>query len=44
LRDCAARNNKARCLTYRLTRERALANLRPDLEAAPLFPAGRGLG
>ena len=25
LRDCAARNNKARCLTYRLTRERALA-------------------
>jgi ribosomal-protein-alanine N-acetyltransferase len=44
LRDCAARNNKARCLTYRLTRERAHANLRPDLEAPPLFPAERGLG
>ena len=25
LRDCAARGNKARCLTYRLYRERALA-------------------
>ena len=44
LRDCAASNNKARCLTYRLTRERALANLRPDLEAPSVYPAGRGLG
>jgi len=44
LRDCAARNNKARCLTYRLTRERALANLPPDLQAPSVFPAGRGLG
>ena len=44
LRDCAARNNKARCLTYRLTRERALANLRPDLEAAPSFRRGEGWG
>jgi [ribosomal protein S5]-alanine N-acetyltransferase len=44
LRDCAARNNKARCLTYRLTRERALANLRPGLEASSLSPAERGLG
>jgi ribosomal-protein-alanine N-acetyltransferase len=44
LRDCAARNNKARCLTYRLTRERALAFLRPGQEALPFSPAGRGLG
>jgi RimJ/RimL family protein N-acetyltransferase len=44
LRDCAARNNKARCLTYRLTRERALANLRPGLEAPSLSQAERGLG
>ena len=44
LRDCAARNNKARCLTYRLTRERAVANLRPDLEPSSLSPEGRGLG
>jgi RimJ/RimL family protein N-acetyltransferase len=44
LRDCAARNNKARCLTYRLTRERAFANLRPVLAASPLSSAGRGLG
>jgi RimJ/RimL family protein N-acetyltransferase len=44
LRDCAARNNKARCLTYRLTRERGLASLRPGQEASPLSAAGRGLG
>jgi hypothetical protein len=44
LRDCAARNNKARCLTYRLTRERALASLRPGQEAFPLSAAGRRLG
>jgi RimJ/RimL family protein N-acetyltransferase len=42
LRDCAARNAKSRCLTYRLTRERAL--LPPDLVASPLSPAERGLG
>jgi len=44
LRDCAARGNKARCLTYRLTRDRALVYFRPDLEASPLSSAGRGLG
>jgi hypothetical protein len=44
LRDSAARNNKGRCLTYRLTRERALAFLRPDFGAPSLIPAGRGLG
>ena len=43
LRDCAARNNKARCLTYRLTRERALAFLCPDFGAPSFIPAG-GLG
>jgi [ribosomal protein S5]-alanine N-acetyltransferase len=42
LRECAARGSKARCLTYRLTRERAL--LYRDLEALPLSPAGRVLG
>ncbi len=36
LRDCAARAGKARCLTYRLSRDRALAVLRPDLEESPM--------
>jgi RimJ/RimL family protein N-acetyltransferase len=44
LRDCAARNNKARCLTYRLTRERALANLRPDVEGGPPLSGGERVG
>jgi RimJ/RimL family protein N-acetyltransferase len=42
LRDCAARQAKSRCLTYRLTRERAL--LRLEQETFPLSPAERGLG
>jgi ribosomal-protein-alanine N-acetyltransferase len=37
LRDCAARGAKARCLTYRLTRDRAFAVLRHDL--APIASA-----
>ena len=44
LRDCAAKNSKDRCLTYRLSRERALAHLHPDLEASPAPWADRGLG
>jgi len=43
LRDCAARGNKARCLTYRLTRDRAFVHFRPDLEASPLS-GGERLG
>jgi ribosomal-protein-alanine N-acetyltransferase len=42
LRDCAARRNKGRCLTYRLYREKALA--RAGLEPPPLSASGRGLG
>jgi ribosomal-protein-alanine N-acetyltransferase len=40
LRDCAARGNKSRCVTYRLTRERALAPVPPDLPETSFSEAG----
>lgn len=43
-RRCAARSAKVNCLTYRLTRARALAVLGPTLAAGPVPPAERGLG
>jgi ribosomal-protein-alanine N-acetyltransferase len=40
LRDCAARGNKSRCVTYRLTRERALAPVAEDLPETSFSEAG----
>jgi RimJ/RimL family protein N-acetyltransferase len=40
LRDCAARGNKSRCVTYRLTRERALAPAAQDLPEPSFSEAG----
>jgi ribosomal-protein-alanine N-acetyltransferase len=40
LRDCAARGNKSRCITYRLTRERALAPAPQDLPEPSFSEAG----
>lgn len=40
LRDCAARGNKSRCLTYRLSRERALAPAAQDLPEPSFSEAG----
>jgi ribosomal-protein-alanine N-acetyltransferase len=40
LRDCAARGNKSRCITYRLTRERALAPAAQDLPEPSFSAAG----
>jgi RimJ/RimL family protein N-acetyltransferase len=40
LRDCAARGNKSRCVTYRLTRERALAPVPQDLPETSFSEAG----
>lgn len=43
LRECAARGNRSRCLTYRLTRDRALAALPRKLSALSLSPEEREL-
>jgi len=40
LRDCAARGNKSRCLTYKLTRERALAPAPQDAPEPSFSEAG----
>jgi ribosomal-protein-alanine N-acetyltransferase len=40
LRDCAARGNKSRCVTYRLTRERALAPVPQERRETSFSEAG----
>ena len=44
VRDCAATGEEAHCVTYRLTRARALAVLKEAPMRASLSPAGKGLG
>ena len=44
MRDCAATGEETRCVTYRLTRDRALTVLKEAPMRPSLSPAGRGLG